>query len=138
MSVNLLEKLQEEYNSDIKIDGSSLQTETANNPVLYSKWLKTYSDIKQEILKLELKKTKALKERLDFYTGRGEEACLTVYERSEMKTVLAADNDILKIEAAIAINNNLLDFVSKALDNIKSRGYAIKNMIDLRKFEAGV
>lgn len=132
-----LEKLQNEYDSDIKIDGSKLQFEASNNPVLYSKWLRKYSSIKQEILKLELNKRKILKERLDFYTGRSNEACLYVYEKSEMKTVILADEEILKIDAKIQIYEIMLDYISKAVDNIKSRGYAIKNMIDIRKFENG-
>lgn len=133
----MLKKIQEQYSTDIKIDFGKLQYEAANNPVLYSKWLNTYTDTKHAILAAELKKRKILKERLDYYTGRGNTACMTLYEKSEMKTVIQADEEILKIDASIELNTIVLDFLSKALDNIKSRGYSIKNMIDIRKFENG-
>lgn len=133
----MLKKLQEQYSEDIKINQANLQYEATNNPVLYSKWLSTYSNTRHAILTLELKKRKILKERLDFYTGRGDQACMTLYEKSEMKTVIQADEEILKIDAAIELNGIILDYLSKCIDNIKSRGYAIKNLIDIRKYENG-
>lgn len=134
----MLKKLQEEYNKDIKINPGNIQYEAANNPVLYSKWLNIYSDTKHAILAAELKKRKILKDRLDFYTGRGDQACMTLYEKSEMKTVIQADEEILKIDASIELNGIILDYLSKCIDNIKSRGFAIKNIIEIRKFENGV
>ncbi|WJZ28088.1 UvsY-like recombination mediator [Serratia phage 92A1] len=133
-----LEELQDALDSDLKIDGTKLQLEAANNPLLYSKWLRTYSDIKKSLAALDAKRKTALKLRLDYYTGRSDgEVCMTSYERSEMKIVLGADGDVLKIDTLIAYYTNLLDFATKALDVVKSRGFSIKHMIDLRQLESG-
>lgn len=133
-----LEGLQEELKNDLVIDPTRLEYESANNPVLYGKWLNKYSSIKKEMLALENQKKKSLKDRLDYYTGRGDDVCMDSYERSELKTVLSADQDVLRADTKLQYYGILLDFCSNSMDVIKSRGFAIKNSIEMRKFEAGV
>lgn len=135
-----LEELQDELDVDLKIDQTKLQYESANNPVLYGKWVRKHSTCRKEILRLEAIKKKSLKARLDYYTGRGDvgaEVCMDQYEKSEMKVVLAADSDILGTDTKIQYWGILLEFCSDAMDAVKSRGFAIKHIIDLRQFEAG-
>ncbi|QPI13925.1 recombination, repair and ssDNA binding protein [Serratia phage 4S] len=133
-----LEDLQDQLDSDLKIDATKLQYEAANNPILYSKWLRVYSDVKKSLAALEAKRKTAVKNRLDYYTGRSDgEVCMDSYEKSEMKIVLSADNDVMKVDTLIAYYLNLLDFATKALDVVKSRGFSIKHMIDLRQLESG-
>lgn len=135
-----LEAFQDELDSDLKIDSTKLQWEVQNNVLLHSKWLRLYSNCKKEIMRLEIQKKTAGKKALDFYTGRGEpgeEVCMDQYERSEMKTVLAADSSLLKIDTSIQYWQLLQDFASSALDAIKARGFNLKTMHEIRKFEAG-
>ena len=134
-----LEELQNELENDLVIDQTKLQYEAANNPVLYGKWVRKHSACRKKILSLETVKKQNLKRRLDYYTGRGDvgEVCMDQYERSEMKTVLSADKDILSVDTKIQYWNILLEFCSNSMDIIKSRGFSIKHIIDLRQFEAG-
>ncbi|MGZ7186039.1 recombination mediator protein UvsY, partial [Streptococcus pyogenes] len=80
------------------IDSTKLQYEAANNPVLYGKWLTKLSAIRKEMLRIEASKKSALKQKLDYYTGRGDgdEFSMDRYEKSEMKTVLSADKEVLR------------------------------------------
>ncbi|HHB0793439.1 TPA: recombination mediator protein UvsY [Vibrio cholerae] len=133
-----LEELQEKLQNDLKIDLTKLQYEASNNPVLYGNWIKIYSDIKKNLLVYENSKKKALKSRLDHYTGRGEEVCMDVYEKSEMKTVLSADSEVIKAETTYQYWLLLLDVATRALEAIKSRGFSIKHALECRQFEAGV
>lgn len=132
-----LETLQDELKADLLLDQTKLQLEAANNPVLYCKWMKKHSDIRKEILRIEASRKRKLKMKLDYYSGRGDEVSLDRYERSEMKTVLAGDEEILKTETSLEYWTILLEFCSQALDAIKSRGFAIKHICDMRAFEAG-
>lgn len=132
-----LNDLQKELDEDLILDHAKLEYESGRNPTLYGKWLNKYSNYKKAIIKLENDKKTALKERLDYYTGRGDEVCMTSYERSEMKTVLTADSTIMEIDTRIQLYNVMLEYCSSAMDIIKSRGFAIKNAIEIRKFEAG-
>lgn len=135
-----LETLQEELNSDLPIDGTKLQYEASQNPVLHGKWLLKHSTCRREMLRLDAQKKIALKKRMDYYTGRvepGEEVCMDSYEKSELKTVMAADGDVLGIETKLQYWGILLEFCSNAMDIIKARGFSIKHMLDIRQFEAG-
>ena len=134
-----LEDLQEELKQDLIIDSTKLQYESANNPVLYGKWLTKLSAIRKEMLRIEASKKSALKQKLDYYTGRGDgdEFSMDRYEKSEMKTVLSADKEVLRIDTSLQYWGILLEFCRDAMDAIKSRGFSIKHIIDMRRFEAG-
>lgn len=134
-----LEELQDELDTDLVIDSTKLQYETANNVKLYSKWLRKHSFIRKEMLRIETQKKTSVKKRLDYYSGRGDgdEFSMDRYEKSEMKTVLAADSEILKVETSLQYWGILLEFCSGALDAVKSRSFALKHIQDMRAFEAG-
>ncbi len=132
-----LNELRDQLDADMKIDATKLQWEALNNPVVYSKWLRIYSEAKREIVALEAKKKKALKDRLDFYTNRSDEWCRTEYEKSELKVVMAADEILIKLDTKISYYSLIVDFASRAMDIIKGRGYAINQAIKLRELESG-
>lgn len=132
-----LETLQDELTEDLKIDHTKLQYEASQVPTLYGKWSRYHSTIRKEMLKVENAKKTVIKNTLDYHTGRGDEACMDVYEKSEMKVVIAANKDVLKVETSLQYWGILLEFCSKAIDAVKAKGFAIKHVIDLRAFEAG-
>ncbi|EBB3001813.1 single-stranded DNA-binding protein [Salmonella enterica] len=133
-----LNDLKEQLDSDVKIDATKLQWEALNNPVVYSKWLRIYSEAKREIVALEAKKKKALKDRLDFYTNRKDDAWNPIeYEKSEMKVVMAADEIIIKLDTKISYYSLIVDLAARAMDIIKGRGYAINQAIKIRELESG-
>ncbi len=132
-----LNELRDQLDADMKIDATKLQWEALNNPVVYSKWLRIYSEAKREIVALEAKKKKALKDRLDFYTNRSDEWCRTEYEKSELKVVMAADEILIKLDTKISYYSLIVDYASRAMDIIKGRGYAINQAIKLRELESG-
>ncbi|HHX9249882.1 TPA: recombination mediator protein UvsY [Salmonella enterica subsp. enterica serovar Muenchen] len=133
-----LNDLKDQLDSDVKIDATKLQWEALNNPIVYSKWLRIYSEAKREIVALEAKKKKALKDRLDFYTNRKDDAWNPIeYEKSEMKVVMAADEIIIKLDTKISYYSLIVDLAARAMDIIKGRGYAINQAIKIRELESG-
>ncbi|CCI88764.1 single stranded DNA-binding protein,phage-associated [Yersinia phage phiR1-RT] len=132
-----LEDLQIELDADMEIDGTKLQYEAANNPKIYSKWIRYHSACRKEMLAIEARKKNALKDRLDFYTGRSDEVSMIQYDKSELKTVMHADDSILKLETHFQYWGIMLEFCSKGIDAVKGRGFAIKAMIDIRSLESG-
>ncbi|EAS4213714.1 single-stranded DNA-binding protein, partial [Salmonella enterica] len=87
---------------------------------------------------LEAKKKKALKDRLDFYTNRKDDAWNPIeYEKSEMKVVMAADEIIIKLDTKISYYSLIVDLAARAMDIIKGRGYAINQAIKIRELESG-
>lgn len=132
-----LEDLQQELAEDLKVDHTKLQLEASQVPTLYGKWTRYHSSIRKEMLRIENQKKTVLKKTLDYHTGRGEEMCMDQYEKSEMKVVIAANSDVLKVETSLQYWAIMLEFCSKAIDAVKAKGFAIKHIIDLRAFEAG-
>lgn len=133
----ILETLKEELDNDLKIDHTKLQLEAANNPILYSKWAYKMSEYRRTIIITEAERKNIHKNKLDYYTGRSDIPSMDIYDKSEMKVVLSADEQLNKIDTKIALLGILMDFCSKATDAVKSRGFSIKHIIELRQFEAG-
>ncbi len=131
-----LEQLQQELAEDIKINLIGLQQQIANNPYLYSKWLNYFQNVKFLMKQAENEKSRTLKSRLDYYTGR-EGICMESYEKSELKIVLAADTELQKADQKLYVLSLKLDFIREALEAIKQRGFALKNILDRDKFEQG-
>lgn len=131
-----LEQLQQELAEDIKINLIGLQQQIANNPYLYSKWLNYFQNVKFLMKQAENEKSRTLKARLDYYTGR-EGICMESYEKSELKIVLAADTELQKADQKLYVLSLKLDFIREALEAIKQRGFALKNILDRDKFEQG-
>ncbi|WWQ13052.1 UvsY-like recombination mediator [Morganella phage vB_Mm5] len=132
-----LVQLQEELDEDMKIDATKLQYESSRIPVIWSKWLRYYSTMKRDLLVHVNERDRLMKEKLDYYTGRSDTISNVLYERSEMKMVLAGDPAIINKNSAIEYISILIEFCSKALDIIKNKGYSIKNMIEIRQMESG-
>lgn len=132
-----LAELKKELEQDLPINLTDIQWESANNPVIYGKWLRYVADFKIQHKRSTNDKAKAKKEQLDYYTGRGDDVCLDHYAPSEMKTVLEASKSVMKADTEAEVLDIMVDFCKGALDAIKHRGYAIKNIIEQRILESG-
>lgn len=133
-----LEDLQAELEEDMKIDTLKLQYESSQIPVTWSKWLRYNSNAKKKLIQLQARKETAVKEKMLFYTGRGDQVCETVYSGSgEIKIAISGDPSIVEVNKLIQYFELIAEFTGKALDIVKNKGYSIKNMIEIRKLENG-
>lgn len=134
----MFDELKKEINSDLFIDPTQLETCAANNPICYGKYSMMASETRRHVRAAELKLDRVKYERLMVYTGRHDtEVPDVVYERSELKFVLAQDERIQKAEAELFLYENKLQLLKDACESFKQRGFAIKHMIDIRLFESG-
>ncbi|EAR1639604.1 single-stranded DNA-binding protein [Salmonella enterica] len=132
-----LEELNEQLTKDLEVDQTKLSLELSKNPLLHARWLRVYNEARREIISLEAKKKKLLKDKIDYYSNRGDEFCPFEYSTSELKIVLNADSELLPVDTKIEYYTLIADFANKALDAVKGRGYAINNMVKLRELESG-
>lgn len=128
-----------ELAKDIRIDGTRLSDELINNSYIYSKWANYMADIKISLMRAEANRKRVNANRLNFYTGRStDEICDYVYDNiTELRIILAADNQVLKAETEYAIYDNILTFIIRAMEAIKGRGFDIKAAMEQRQFEQG-
>ncbi|ELS9874351.1 recombination mediator protein UvsY [Salmonella enterica] len=132
-----LEELNEQLTKDLEVDQTKLSLELSKNPLLHARWLRVYNEARREIISLEAKKKKLLKDKIEYYSNRGDEFCPFEYSTSELKIVLNADSELLPVDTKIEYYSLIADFANKALDAVKGRGYAINNMVKLRELESG-
>lgn len=134
-----LEDLQAELEKDMLIDPLKLQSESADIPKIWSKWLRYHSNAKKKLIQLQAKKEAEVKERLLYYTGRHEtEMTDVIYTGSgEIKIAINGDPKIVEVNKLIQYFELIAEFTSKALDIVKNKGYSIKNMLEIRKLESG-
>lgn len=132
-----LDDLKKELEQDLPIKLTDMQHEAATNPVIYGKWLRYLSELKMQHKKASNDKVKATRDRFNFYTGRGDDICLDQYDKSELRIILPADDEVLKADSKMAILEIMIDLCKGALDAIKNRGFAIKAIIEQRQLESG-
>lgn len=139
MATLKLEELQQELEEDCKITTTNLQSEASRIPVIWSKWLRYHSDGKKKLIQLQAEKEATIKDRMLFYTGRHDSAMSDVVYTgaSEIKIAISGDPAVLKVNKLIQYYEMIGDFTGKALDIIKNKSYAIKNMVEIRKLESG-
>lgn len=126
-----------ELKNDVPINLLALQSEAAGNPVLYAKWIRYRIDLIRARDKLESDRKLKMSAAVRHYSGKGDDVCMEIYTPTELKHIIPADENVHTITKKIDAANMMIELCDGALDSIKQRGYAIRNIIDQRKFENG-
>lgn len=132
-----LDELKKQMELDLPIKLVELQSEAANNPVLYGKWNRILADLSKVNASLSKQKKLIMSERLKYYTGRGDDVCLDVFSATELKTIISGDPEVIDISVNMDINDIKIELCRNAMEAIKQRGFAIRAVVDCRKLEAG-
>lgn len=121
-----------------------LGDESKKIPVLHGRYLTLRSNEAIILKQLEIQRSKLLKKRYLFYTGKAEPAEYKAENfdlkvlRSDVDIFLDSDDQLSELDAKIEMQKqkvNLLDDFIKALNQ---RVWAIKNALEWKKFENGV
>lgn len=134
-----LDLLREESKEDLAVDKLRIEESAANNPMLYGKWLDYLMQGKYDRLRINNQLKRISMDRLLYYTGKHEkDVSPTVYDRQELKTVMAADTAVMKANTELELCELKIQLCEETLKAINSRQFTIKNIIDVRKLEAGI
>lgn len=139
-----LNKLQEMWEKDSKIDPDNLHEESLKIPQLHSKYYTLYNTISlmkerardsHNVIKLE---------RYNYYSGK---APIEVYEKEPfpykvrdkeaLQRHMAADERLNKIDLKMRYYDLMLKFLEEIIKMISNRSYQIKNSIEFMKFTSG-
>lgn len=129
--------LEDEINRDIRIDRTQLANEAATQPTKHIKYIKLLKSARIKMKVAEQKVKRVRRERFLYYIGKSDEVCPTIYEKSEVKTVLEGDDILLEAEMELIRNQERVKLLELTCDAFKSRGFAIKNVIEQTAFENG-
>lgn len=135
----VLSDLKAELLRDLEIDVANLQTASYQLPKLVGKWLNYRAQAKSMLAKAERDLNQIRRDRFLYYIGKHPDMVSDMLvEKSEIKIVLAGDEAVLKSELTYAHVKNTLAHIEDAVKSIRDMGFTVKNIIDLRKLEAGI
>ena len=144
-----LEDIMKEWEEDCAI-GHRLDEVSQATPQLHAKYLNYLTQAKLTLKRLEAKQAKLLKNKFLWYNGKlhKEEIDALGWAHDPfdglkvMKTDLnfwyESDDEIQQSEALIVYYKTTIETVREMVDTLKWRHQTVKNIIEVRKFEAGV
>ena len=143
-----LEDIMKEWEEDCVI-GHRLDEVSQVTPQLHAKYLNLLTQAKLTLKRLEAKQAKLLKNKFLWYNGKLPKEDIDNLGWSHdpfdglkmMKTDLSyyyeSDKELQASEAKIVYYRTMIETLKEMVDALKWRHQTIKNIIEVRKFEAG-
>lgn len=148
MDVDFLLK---EWQVDSKISEHALDETTLKGAMLHSKYLELYTHAKLRLKKKELDLAILKKDKWLYYNGKMTKDEMDTrgwpYDpfngmnkplKGDMEMYYNTDRDISECKMACEYIGVYVDTCKEILDTLRWRHQSIKNMIEFRKFQAGV
>lgn len=130
-------ELQAKLEADLKIDPSKLLDETSSNLNLHAQYFSNLLRARIELKRQQIAMRELEKDRYNYYAGFAPDVYEYNLDARAIKFNLEGDKEILNMQKTITMLEIKLEFFAKACDLFKDRGFAIKNQIDLLKFQSG-
>ncbi len=140
-----LEELLEVWEADCAIDQYQLGEEALRIPKLHSKYYRMYMKEKQLAFELQAALRVLKLHKSEFYTmgphaetpkewklpdsGRVPKTAVAEY--------LEADKEVIKLTTTLAMQMEKAKFLESIINGLRERGFAIKNAIDMLRFQSG-
>ena len=143
MAVLNLERIQEQWAEHAPIDENDLVNQALAVPGLHQRWMTYHSTFKLMHSDATMNLNRVTKFKFEYYAGK---APASVYKekpfdhkvlKGDLEKYVYADDEWCKAKQKIDYLETCLYYIEGVLRQISNRGYTIKNVIDLRKFEAG-
>ena len=129
-----VKELQKQITSELKIDRNTLDFCSSENPLLIQKYINIFLGESTTLNKLQKEYEQLYAERMVFYRTKHN---LIPETQRELIIFLDGDKEVREMKEKVANQSSLVKFISETISNFRDRGWAIKNMIDFRKFMAG-
>jgi len=141
-----LEEIHEMWSQDCTMNRHDLSEEALKIPKMHSKYLRLFSEEKMILKRMtqEFKELALLK--FDYYRGilpdedlraQGWEPFRLSVLKSDIDKYLEADQDIIKFNLKISLQQEKVDTLESIIKSISNRGFLIKSAIDFEKFKVG-
>jgi hypothetical protein len=141
-----LDEILDMWAEDCRVDRTELGDEALKIPKLHSKYLRCFTEERLTLRKLEEEKREMLKTKHDYYRGvlpeedlkaNGWEPFQYSVLKSDIPMHIDADQDIIKMNLRLAMQQEKVDTLESIIKSISNRGYLIKSAIDYEKFKVG-
>jgi Recombination, repair and ssDNA binding protein UvsY len=141
-----LEDILEMWSEDCNVNRLELGEESLKLPKLHSKYLRIYTEERLLLKRLEEERKELVLMKHDYYRGimpeedlkaNGWEPFRLNIIKSDLPMYLDADQDIIKLNLRVAMQQEKVDALESIIRSINNRGYLIKNAIEYEKFKVG-
>lgn len=139
----VFEKLKLEAEKDVRLTKNDLANASYETPKTYMKYLNLHMDASRKLRSAMVQEKKVYKKVWEYYNGKLPDA---VYAQKPLNIKILKtdtdkyiDTDNLMIETREKVDDlkKAVSYLEKVLDQLKSRGFVIKNLIDYEKFKNG-
>jgi len=144
MSITL-DKLQEMWEKDAKIDPDELHTESLNVPSLHAKYFDIYNTLFLLRKKAEQQRKNIRHERYEYFSGKSDPEVYKenpfpkkIRDKDTMSKYLDADEKLSNSSLKIDYYDTMLVYLESILKVIQNRTYQIKNAIEFMRFNSGL
>ena len=144
MSITL-DKLQEMWEKDSKINPDELHTESLNIPSLHAKYFELYNTIFLLRKKAEQQRKNIRHERYEYFSGKADPGVYIenpfpkkIRDKDTMQKYLDADDKLSNSSLKIDYYDTILVYLESILKVIQNRTFQIKNAIEFMRFNAGL
>ena len=144
MSITL-DKLQEMWEKDAKIDPDNLHTESLNIPSLHAKYFELYNTIFLLRKKADQQRKNIRHERYEYFSGKSDPDVYIkdpfpkkIRDKDTMQKYLDADEKLSTSSLKIEYYDTMLTYIESILKVIQNRTYQIKNAIEFMRFNSGM
>lgn len=135
------------WKTDAIIDQNHLEKSELQNGILHSRYIDLLVDYKRELALLERDFNKMKKIKIAYYKGQMSQEELTelnwqpyqfiISNKNELLDVLSLDDDLNNFTIKIQEVNIGIELLQSIIDKIKNKSWQIKNIIEIKKFNAG-
>ena len=133
--------IREMWKEDCKIDQNDLDTENFKVTVIHEKYLNLWSQFRLMLSDAEMKKNRMYKQKFEYYSGK---APSKVYQdnpfnhkvlKGDLNTYIWADDEFIRTKQKMDYLETCINYLENVLKQCSNRGFQIKNVIELRKYE---
>ena len=134
------------WTADSTIDRTALTQKSLQIPYLHGKYYKLYIKEQMKLVNIDQQLRSLKLDKYEFYTqGPTSETPDTwklpdsgrIRVKADVPRYLEADGDIQEMEFQKALQMEKVKFIESIIGTIKNMGFAIKNALDVMKFESG-
>lgn len=129
-----IQELQSQIKKELHIDNKALDFCASENPLLIQKYINLFLGESTSLNKLQKQFEEKYSEKMVFYRTKH---TLIPETQKELIVFVDGDKEIRELKEKISNQAVLVKFISETISNFRDRGWAIKNMIEFRKFLSG-
>lgn len=130
------EKLNQEVSTELPIKQDNLAGETDKNISVYHRYLTRFANEKQQLQRYRTQQSLIEGELNDYYRFNWDKS--TKLTETAISKYVSAHPVFIGVNTLVKDQESIVNYIEGVVGGFRDRGFAIKNLIELRKIELGM